>query len=143
MKQRKIYPSKPSTIERIALRKNPGGRNPDDGLWFIDIMLTEHTQPQTRFLLERMWYERAAKEGRLDPEIAAEMRLEPGKFTCGICGIWTRTEEEADECCLPGVEEFEDLVLAGLNLSVGRRANPFNESQWNKPAPSSAGGMAF
>lgn len=43
---------------------------------------------------------RAALEGRLPPDMAAELGLESGRHVCPVCGMLNWTEYEAAGCCI-------------------------------------------
>ena len=47
-------------------------------------------------------YMRASSEGRLYPPLAAELNLETGTATCGICGMTCWDEAAAARCCVGG-----------------------------------------
>lgn len=75
--------------ERIAFAKMAGR------IRSLDI-----TEPAIRRALEV-----AASEGRLDPGLAMQIGAETGSFRCGVCGMLNWTSDEANDCCLPGLEE--------------------------------------
>lgn len=68
----------------------------------------------------------AAAEGRLHPSIAQILGVETGRHDCPVCGMLHWYETDANDCCMPGLEQF-------------RRENPdwvemdrYAKTRWDK-----------
>lgn len=44
-------------------------------------------------------YRTASREGRLHPGIAAELKMDTGRYTCKTCGMLHHDVADADDCC--------------------------------------------
>jgi len=68
----------------------------------------------------------AAREGRLDPELAAAADVETGAYRCRICGMLSWTALEAATCCgsAPEVELDRDTRQRHASATRATAADP-------------------
>jgi hypothetical protein len=100
------------------MRVNPVGSPGEDELWVLDIIITERMDPAKRFALELLWYERAAREGRLPPAVAMGMGFVSGTHPCRICGMYNWSVEDAQECC-SNIEAGEPDIIGRYDFWMG------------------------
>ena len=76
--------------------------------------------PEVQYLVQ--WFpaqiKEAAAEGRLHPDIATYTGDDTGQCPCPVCGMRHWADDDAEQCCLPGVERYADWVTR-FELSGG------------------------